>query len=180
MNWRSSGLRLLACTAVLCSLLGLCGCYKGDDRRDESAPVVMINGQRVETMTFLTAEQPATEESSSQFQIYLQEHTPVEIAYLDTLLIDIGGHGPENLELTDYLIDQNGKIQYGRMAMEMTLPIYPSDTTAFYPVDVHTASYLSSTYFNKTDGQWRGLRVRMVNRQQEYEYVFVLRVMQAD
>lgn len=127
-------------------------------------------------MTFLTDEQPATEESSPQFQIYLKEHTPAEITYSDVLMIDIGGHGPESLELTDYLIDQNGKIQYGRMTMKMTLPIYASDTTAFYPVDVHTASYLSSTYFNETDGQWRGIRVRMVNRQQEYEYVLVLRV----
>lgn len=139
-------------------------------------PVVTVNGQRVETMTFLTDEQPATEESSPQFQIYLKEHTPAEITYSDVLMIDIGGHGPESLELTDYLIDQNGKIQYGRMTMKMTLPIYASDTTAFYPVDVHTASYLSSTYFNETDGQWRGIRVRMVNRQQEYEYVLVLRV----
>ncbi len=176
MKRHNRGLRFLACAAASCGLLALCGCYKGDERRDETAPAVTVNGQRVETMTFLADEQPGNEESSPLFQIYLKEHTPAEITYSDVLMIDIGAHGPEYLELTDYLIDQSGTIQYGRMAMEATLPVDTLDTAAFYLVNMHTASYLSSSYFNKTDGQWRGIRIRMVNRQREYVYVFVLRV----
>lgn len=164
--------RLVSLAAVVCLLFALSSCAAEDGGVDKSAPYVTINGQRVDTMTFMQNDLGYSEEYPPIFSIYLQDHVALETSVGANVLIDLSQYGPTFLDIEDFLLDAEGNIRYEQLRMSTVTEVPYFRTYGAYPLTQHTASVISSLYETEV---LRGICVRLTNRP-ENVYVFVLKV----
>ncbi len=171
MGWKVG--RPIAYLAAVCVLLACFGCTAETGGIDTSAPMVSVNGLRVDTMTFLQMDQADSEATSQIFSIYLQEYTPLETSTWNNLSFSLPMSSGETLYIEDFLLDEDGSIRYEEMVMTTHLVLPAGETMCHYTLQEHRASLYNSLIDPTV---LRGFRVSLLQSHPEDSYVFVLRL----
>lgn len=170
---RNVGKRIACFAAAVCVLLICFGCAVETGGIDTTAPMVSVNGMRVDTMTFLQTDLAASEAASQMFDIYLQEYTPLETSVWNSLQISLPANREEIIYIEDFLLDEDGNIRSEEMAMTSSVYLPAEETVFAYPLDEHTAARFSSLVEPTV---LRGFRVSLLHTHPENSYVFILRL----
>ncbi len=170
---RNLGKRIACLAVAVCVLLVCFGCTAETGGIDTTAPMVSVNGLRVDTMTFLQKDLADSEAASQAFAIYLQEYTPLETSVWNNLQISLPANSGETIYIEDFLLDEDGNIRYEEVAMTSSVYLPAGETVFSYSLEEHTPTRFSSLV---EPTALRGFRVSLLHTHPEDSYVFILRL----
>lgn len=139
---------------------------------------VSVNGTKINYVLGLNTWNSKKYDREDTFIQYMKGKEKEDLLYIpleEVINITFKGFTPSRIEITDYILNEEGELRYEK-SLSSTTPLILNKKNTSFILTMNGAAFLSSQYEDFTDGGViRGFRINCGKGSNSWEYAFVIR-----